>query len=256
MFYFLSKTIDVFIKPVTWFLLLLIISLLVKNKTKRKRILFFTLAIIYLSSNQFIANELMLWWEIPPVTIASIQEEKPQTAVVLTGIVNNFKKPEDRVHISRGADRVLHPLQLYSEGVIEKIIIVGGYTTYDGITKKEADKLKNLLTVCGVNKEDIWTESESRNTYENAVKAKQIIQEKSLEGEVLLVTSAFHMRRAIACFEKQNIKVKAFSVDFYTSDNSYNLKSFLLPDVGALEKNTKLIREIVGFLVYKIRGYI
>ena len=49
--------------------------------------------------------------------------------------------------------------------------------------------------IAGVRKKDILLENQSRNTHENAIYSLKIIEEENIEGKVLLITSAFHMRR-------------------------------------------------------------
>jgi len=71
--------------------------------------------------------------------------------------------------------------------------------------------------MCGVAPEDIIIESASRNTHENALYVKDLVSSNAKKGKVILITSAFHMRRAEGCFRKVGIDVTGFSTDFYSA---------------------------------------
>jgi len=69
---------------------------------------------------------------------------------------------------------------------------------------------------------------------------------------IILVTSAFHMRRARMLFERQGFEVEPFPVDFQTSDRpTINVLSFI-PSAHALAKSETAMREGVGMLYYLI----
>ena len=103
--------------------------------------------------------------------------------------------------------------------------------------------------------EDILIEDISRNTYENAKYAKELIIDHELKGPFLLSTSACHMRRSLACFDKQELQVDAFPVDYLSGKREFNPDRLFRPKSHVLKSWNALIHEWVGFLFYKIAGY-
>jgi uncharacterized SAM-binding protein YcdF (DUF218 family) len=204
-------------------------------------------------SNEFIVNEFLLLWEKNPVPVSQI--ENYETAIVLTGVTNTRKEALDRVYFQKGADRVLHTVQLYKAGKIKKILISGGTVTLEGRKEAEADQLKKVFLYCGVPKTDLIIENLSRNTNENSTKTKKLIDSLQLNGKFLLVTSAFHMRRAEACFKKAGISADIFPVDYYTRDRGISFDQIFIPSEGAFAKWSILIHEILGYITYKLVGY-
>ncbi|MGB4399127.1 MAG: YdcF family protein, partial [Daejeonella sp.] len=108
----------------------------------------------------------------------------------------------DRVFFGKGADRVVHAIQLYKAGKIKRIIISGGSGALVGKKVPEAEHLKKVFLFSGVPDSVLYIESESRNTVENARFSKRLIDSLQLQPKFLLVTSAFHMPRAMGCFQK------------------------------------------------------
>ena len=75
-------------------------------------------------------------------------------------------------------------------------------------------------------------------------------------AKFLLVTSAFHMKRAEACFAKTGLQFDAFRVDFHIDDDDYDLGTYILPSLSSFMTWQLLIKEWIGISVYWIRNYI
>lgn len=213
-------------------------------------------------SNPFIINQLFLWWEEPPTTFSAIKPYQYEVAIVLTGVTADYKSPKDRIYFNRGADRVLHTARLFRESKVRQIIVSGAEFSREGEVTPTNRSLKEIFVQCDVPEYAVITEMESRNTYENAIFSAKIIQKQFPKARCLLVTSAFHVRRAKACFEKAGVPVDVFSTDFYASDapswEDIDFVAFvetLTPNVDALCKWNVLVREMIGYIVYKILGY-
>jgi uncharacterized SAM-binding protein YcdF (DUF218 family) len=165
--------------------------------------------------------------------------------------------PTDRIYLSLGADRVNHTVELYKKGIVKKIIISGGISDpeYEGVP--EAIKLKRLMLVMAVPDSVIWLDPFSNNTYENSVNSKAMLESLQLKPhDCLLVTSAFHMRRALACFKKQNAEMDYFTCDFRGQPRTFKFETLFIPKLEAVLKWQKLLKEWVGMIAYKVTGYI
>ena len=124
---------------------------------------------------------------------------------------------------------------------------------------KEAFQFKQVLVEEGIPQEDILVESVSKNTYQNAVESKNVLDALLPGNEsILLITSAIHMKRSIACFEKAGFRpFDTFSTDHYTrSKRGYYLDEYIIPNESVLSDWHKLIHEWVGYLTYWMMGYI
>jgi uncharacterized SAM-binding protein YcdF (DUF218 family) len=97
-------------------------------------------------------------------------------------------------------------------------------------------------------------ENESLTTQQNGEYTAQLLKEKQAE-QVLLVTSALHMPRAMAIFRKQGVNViAAGAAPQLTVPNSPEF-SMWKPNLMALQSSRSIIKEYVGILVYWSRGW-
>ena len=206
--------------------------------------------------NNFIANEVMNLWETSPTLISELPKEPYDVGIILTGVTNSGKEPYDRVFFNKGADRVMHAVQLYKLGKLKRILVTGGNGRITGVIRKEAPLLKKVLIDCGVPANKILIESKSRNTYENALFTSDTLKKLYPKGKFLLITSAFHMRRSKACFDKQNLPVTTYSVDYYSSERKWTPDEWLIPQAGAFLRWNVLFKEWFGYIIYDITGKI
>lgn len=250
MFFILSKTLFYLVMPATWLLILLLLAIY-SSKYRKKLLIIATCCFVFFS-NSFIVNNLLFLWEVRPVPINEVKHHK--LAVILTGVTNYGQKPYDRVYFNRGADRVLHPLYLYRLGKIDKILITGGEAPTEDTILNESIQLRQVLIYAGVDSNDIYLEPKAINTRENALFSAPIIKKIVGNEPVLIVTSAFHMRRSLGCFEKVGVKCDAFPVDFYITESKFGLTN-IFPTAKAFNHWETLSHEIVGYVVYGIVGY-
>lgn len=252
MFFILSKTLIYILMPGLWILAILLYAFFTKSQKRRKKSLLIALLIFFVLGNGYLGNKAMYLWEKHPVLIAQLPVH--DIGIVLTGITDSRRKPHDRVYFTRGADRLLHTIQLYKLGKIKKILISGGSGLLIGEKVSEAGDLRKAFIYCGVPEKDILIEDKSRNTRESAVFSKHVVDSLGIKGSYLLITSAFHMRRSEGCFSKAGFKVAEYPVDFNANDNPPNLTD-LIPSVEAISGWSLLIHEVIGYLTYKIMGY-
>ena len=243
--------------PLTWVFALLLIAAFSKKTRKKNICLISGVVLLFIFSNPYFATFLMKSWELPTKPFDTYPKNY-QTAIVLGGVTDVHKLPRDRVFTKQGADRVLHAAELLKKGIVKKILVTGGTFSDLPNAPSEALQMKKILLQCGIADSLIVVESNSINTRENAQKSAEVLAELGLsKNKHLLVTSAFHMRRALGCFEKVGLQVESFSTDFYTSDGRLGV-SFLevvYPNEEALFKTFRVFREVLGYFVYKALGY-
>ncbi len=152
--------------------------------------------------------------------------------------------------------RTMCGADLYAKGFAPRIIFAGGDAGVFGEGPQEGVEMQRLALRLGIPEEATAVEGRSRTTYENAVAAKQILGASS----VLMVTSAYHVPRALRLFRKQGLDTTPYPCAYTTRDRieaGWDGDLFdLIPEVGSLHKSTLAINELVGTLIYRISGKI
>jgi uncharacterized SAM-binding protein YcdF (DUF218 family) len=254
MFFLLSKLLYLFLMPLLWVLVFLFLALFLKNPKYKRSFLLLALTILVIFSNPFLENEAWRAWEVEATPLNKVKQY--DVAIILTGVTGYREDIADRIHTHKGADRFLHPLQLYRLGKIKQFLVSGGDGRVIGTAVPEAEQIEKILLMAGVAEEDIITESNSRNTHENAVNTAKLLVRHPEWKKKLLVTSAFHMRRSEGCFTKAGVKADTFSTDFYSGPRYFTPDELILPNAKSFDDWHLLIHEIAGYIVYKLMGYL
>ena len=254
MFFALSKLLGFLIQPFIWVILLIVFSWMVKNQRK-KRIIRITAGIVFvLFSNYYIAGQAMKAWEGKN----AFRPGDSYRGVIVLGGYSSWNTRHQRLEFNESADRLLEAVKLYEGGNAKKIILSGGSGLLLKPTEKESAFVHKTLIQIGVYEKDIIVEDSSRNTFENAQYTSKLIRMTWPEdpGKFILITSAFHMRRAQACFEKTGLDIDYYRVDFQIDDDDYDLGSLLIPSTGAFYTWNMLIKEVLGYAVYWFKNFL
>jgi len=251
MFFILSKLLIFLLNPLLWVVVGLILGW--KNMQKKSGTIFIKLSVIVLLlfSNPFLANLAIKYLEEKPITKDSLPLS--DVGIVLTGMVHSNQKPTDQIHFNEAADRIVETLKLYEFDIIDKLIISGGSGELLNQEERESIKLKDFF-VNNIKSKDLIIESQSRNTFENALKTKELLEKMNLSDRtIILITSAFHMKRALACFKKQELDVIAYPVDYRHKEVTPDI-AWITPSSGSLSDWNLIIKEMVGLWVYQLTG--
>jgi uncharacterized SAM-binding protein YcdF (DUF218 family) len=189
---------------------------------------------------------------MPAVPLSAVTPA--DAAVLLTGITAQHT-PDDRVYLNRGADRLTNALWLYRAGRVRRIIISGGSGSTEPQASTEAAELATLLRLAGVPQRHLLLEERSRNTHENALYTKELLARHPDIKTLVLVTSAFHQRRALGCFAKVGLHPAPFPADFRNIGLTGGFSFWVVPDVEALGCWSILLHEISGYVIYRVMGY-
>ncbi len=256
MTFVLSKVLYFIIQPTNWIAFLLLYGIFGKNSLRKRRSFIAATVIFLFFTNHFIFNCFANWWDYDAQPVASI-EQVYDIGILLGGYSNfNILPQDDRHNFSPRGNRFTHTYELYVQKKINKILLTGGSGNVLGEKVSEAKMTKELLLRLGVPEEDIIVEPDSRNTYENAVFTKRILEKDYPNATCLLITSAFHMRRSIACFKKAGVQFKPYSVDFIGERIQIHPESMIIPDKHGFYNWELLIKEWIGYVVYKLKGYL
>jgi len=176
----------------------------------------------------------------------------PDGIVVLGGaIAPGISLARGAVALNDSAERITVTAELARRYPDARIIFSGGTGTLFGEALEAPIAVKELEAL-GVAHDRITAEEQSRNTIENAVFSRLIAQPKPGE-RWLLVTSAFHMPRAIAAFRAAGFPVEAYPVDWRTRGPIDATVPFLSV-TGGLSMTDLAVHEWVGLLVYRLTG--
>ncbi len=255
MFFLLSKVLAFAIKPVVWILGLLAYALWTRRPMRRRNAVWLALVLLLLFSNRWLSNQVFLAWE--PETIQAQDIEAPyDIGIVLGGYSNPFIEPgHDRHNLSERGNRIVNALELYHTGKIKKILLSGGTGRLWQDAPPEAETVAAWLERMGIPPADIIVEPQSRNTWENAVFTKNLITTRYPKASCLLITSAWHIPRAQACFQKAGLDVTPFAVDYISERNRWDPDLLLMPDKLGLYKWELLVKEWAGLAAYRWQGY-
>ncbi|KAB7732217.1 YdcF family protein [Rudanella paleaurantiibacter] len=262
MFYFLSKTLFYLLTPAGWVFLALLGTVLIRQPRVKRRFALAALVLFWLFGNSQLVNEGLRIWEVPPAKLMpKAAGAPPRVAVLLTGgMINTLYEPQPlRPVFSHEADRAQQALWLYQTGRVQAIIISGGIGTLPFTTPgavDEGEMVRLFLQRAGVPQAHILLENQSRNTYENALYSARLLRERFGTTDCVVVTSAWHMRRAVGCFQKQGLRVTSWSAGQLTERPSRAWGAYLLPAEKAFYEMQLLTRELVGYLMYRVTGYL
>ncbi len=179
----------------------------------------------------------------------------PVAIVMLTGMLHLNKEGSTSYDFSEAADRFVEMLRLAHRYPKAKILILGGSSSLAEDASSEGRVLGRLATELGVASARLLVDAASRNTRENAVNGAKLLATLP-PGEVILVTSGYHLPRAMACFAKVDLAKKhfvAWPVD--NGDVPLGAESFI-PRAYGLEFASRVVNEYVGLVVYWVLGYV
>lgn len=256
MFYPVSKTAALFLDPANVLLMLALAGLL------------FTWFGFRRAGNMLLATALLSLWligitPIGALALSALERRFPAWTddgpvdgiVVLGGAIDPnryFWKPGSGMNTAIG--RVTETIRLAHTYKSARIIFAGGNTHREDDAHSEAAAAQELMLAAGIAPERITLELDSRNTCENAYFLKQTAQPKPGE-RWLVVTSAFHMPRAIGCFRAVGFPVIAYPVDFRIAGGTRTFR--IWPDLhGGLERLGLAMHEFSGLIAYRMAGRI
>ncbi|MCP3057800.1 YdcF family protein [Myxococcus sp. K38C18041901] len=254
MFLFLSKVLDLFLAPLTWALLFLLVSRLPRLRPALARGLLVTgLLVLYVFSTE--AMSTLLTYQAEEGAHDTFQPGEPYDAVIVLGggLDPSATERSGRLEFNAAPERILQGFDLVREGHARFVLISGGSLDPRPTAVVEADVLSRMLQAWGIPAERIVTEGKSRNTRENAVESARIIQERGWK-RLLLVTSAAHMPRAQGCFAAVGLRPDTLPVDARMPAFRMGRLGWL-PRAGALSQSTDVLRELAGRVVYRLRGW-
>lgn len=258
MFFYLSKFVWFFLQPsaASIFVILIGLALLKTRRRKfgRKLITLGAVAVLLIAFSP-LGRQLMIPLEdrFPVQSLAIEAAKKVDGIIVLGGTVHMTITDQRGVpSLVSGAERIIEAVKLAKKHPQARIVLAGGPNTIVSKPTADSEVVKQLMIDMGVKPERIELEISSKNTWQNAMMAKEIAQPTPGETWVL-VTSAYHMPRAIGCFRAVNWPVIAYPVDFTTGGERSRFQPFYYALDGVTVTDIAA-KEWLGLLAYYLSG--
>jgi len=248
MFFILSKTIGLLVKPLFWLIIGLSMAVFSRKPKLKKTSIIASLFILVVFTNPLLIDVVLKKWEPAPVSVETLTSY--DIGIVLGGFARHLPV-SNNVELSEPGDRLWQAFSLYQQGKIKRILITGG-----SYGKSEAAAVYDALKAIGVPDSALLAETRSRNTHENAVFTAEMIDENHCGATCLLITSAVHIKRSLGCFRKAGLNPDTFPANHISRHDKVYWAEWLRPEPDAMRFWDRLINEWVGIVVYKIKGYL
>lgn len=186
---------------------------------------------------------------------AFAEDGRPVTGIIVLGggVEAGLTSARGQVVVNDAGERPIYFADLARRYPNARLVFSGGSGSLQEGSVSEADMISRFGDTLGLPRSRLILENLSRNTRENAAFSAQLLLPKPGE-RWLLVTSAWHMPRAVGCFRKAGFAVTAYPVDYRTRGwvdlgrfNTFASDGLLAFDIAA--------KEWVGLLAYRLAGY-
>lgn len=256
MLFILSKLVNFFTSPINWIFIMLATAILIPRKGIKWSLLIAAIVFTLIFTNKQLITILLNRWSEPFQQTTPISQEY-DIAIVLGGSVS-YSQWWHQTDFNEHADRITEAIRLYRLGKVKKLYLLGesAFSNKKGISY--APQFKEYMQQMGVNQNDIILEQNSRTTRENIINLKQLFDDQNLQHiEALLITSGWHMRRALKGFKKagfpvkdsaDKIRITPYAVDVPSLPPKMEWSDFL-PSWKAAQNWQMLIHEIIGLLI-------
>ena len=177
---------------------------------------------------------------------------EPAAIVVLGGGIGTLSaRGGIDYHLGESADRLVKGLELHRTHPSARFIYSGGSAGLVGREPPETIGAAAMVRALYGDDRQMELENRSRSTWENAVEIARMLGENKSKP-VLLVTSAFHMPRAMGCFRQAGINAIAVPADFRA--DVFRFPWITSETTVQFYKTSQLAKEIAGLLAYYLTG--
>lgn len=250
MFFILSKLLVYFIYPISWIIVFLIFACFTKHKKHQRRALIAAVVLLLVFSNPFLLNQFAKQWDIET---APLKNPNYSCALILGGYISEDNTGKG--FLNWGADRFIQGIKLKESGKVTHLLFTGGSASLvpDKFNFTEGNWIRKEVGNFQIPDSTLLFEKRSRNTIENIQFSKIILKSQHLQPPYLLVTSAFHMRRALLICRKAGLNVVPFPCNFFAGKSLFTFADFI-PSAQTLSDWNIYLKELIGYVVTYIKG--
>jgi len=249
---YLHKILPLLLSPLFIFLTAAVIfSIKKRNWTALSITIIFSI-----TCTSIVANPLWRHLEGGQTPIHVKNASKTDAVVVLSGgMTHAFDLDGDQIIQWRNADRFMKGIELFKHDKGDLIVFTGGSLPWEKLKTNEGINLKDKAIEMHIPETNILVTSRAENTAQEAREVAKLLSEKT--KEITLVTSAFHMPRALNLFRQQGFDVHQFPVDFRARAKSQPLTPMdFIPSTEAADRTFEAMREFLGRAYYGLRSWI
>jgi uncharacterized SAM-binding protein YcdF (DUF218 family) len=255
LFFILSKTVGVLVLPTNFMIVLAVIGALLtatRFALIGRRIMITAIVLLAIAAFSPLGN--MLLYPLESRFPQCDAQGAPDGIVVLGGAIDPDLSVAHNVPVIRAApDRIVAAAALARKYPNAKIVFSGGSSSLISNEAREADYAAAVFESLGLDRARLIMDRISRNTYENAVLSKRLGAPKPGE-RWLLVTSAYHMPRAVGLFRKAGFAVEPCPVDWHVGRDAAEILGFTQFSTDGLVRTDIAVREWLGLAAYRLAG--
>ena len=259
MSYLLSKILPLAMLPLGLSLILLLVGLIGRWRWP----VIVAVVLLWVSSLGIVSQLLWRWLEAPWQRQLVSAASKADAIVVLSG-ARHPAPGAGQVSEWYDPDRFLTGVDLFRAGKAPRLLFTGGASPFRPGQPPEGSLYLKEAAALGVPSAAMASTPPVVNTAEEAVAIRRLLMagsavqpsdQEASSGRIILVTSAFHMRRAQRLFERQGLVVQPFPVDFQARGRwagaVWSDPTQWLPSARALDDSSRALRELLGRVVYR-----
>jgi uncharacterized SAM-binding protein YcdF (DUF218 family) len=246
---FWNKLLPIFVLPLAWVMVLLAIALW----RRRRWPVIAALAVLYVASTPVVGSGLFHWLESAygPQSVTAVE---PADAIVpLGGILGPLWEPGHVPNVGEGGERLEAGIALWQAKKAPWVVFTGGRAPWTDLPETEGALVARLAVGRGVPAEQVLVTREVGNTADEARAVRDLMRARGWK-KIILVTSAWHMRRAARQFRKAGVDFVPFPVDYQVTPLQPLTLLDFLPRADGLRATEWTLRELYGIAFYAIFG--
>jgi len=246
MIYF-HKILPLLLSPVAIVILLMVFGVVFR----RYFLVYLAAFLLFFCSTPIVATYLMKCLEANQGHLSEKDIKPADAIVVLGGMLSSVQKHQGLDFEWIDPDRFFGGVDLALANKAHYLIFSGGKLPWEKDSISEGAFLKQKALSYGISDSRILVTKSVQNTYDEAVAVNELLGRQLGVGHknIILVTSAFHMRRAARLFQRVGLVVTPYPVDFRASITDLTPMSFM-PSAYALKDVEFSMRELMGRLYY------
>ena len=238
---YIHKVLPLLVSP----LILIIILVMWASLFRSKRAGLAAICILIVCSLPLVSNKLISFLERDYLLVSPVNAKTADAIVVLSGMVESVWVGAEKIINWSDPDRFFAGLDIFKSGKSNFIIFTRGKLPWT-TSQPEGEILREQAIKLGIASEHIFLTREAHNTSDEAIAVKELMKKNNLNS-IILVTSSYHMPRAMASFRNLSIETESYATDYIGNKNELNWLSFI-PSANALEKTSSGVREVLGRL--------
>jgi uncharacterized SAM-binding protein YcdF (DUF218 family) len=244
-----NKLLPILVLPLGWVVALLLYALL----RKRRWPIIAAVVVLYVASMPLVGDRLMRWLEsaYPPCPLADVA---PADAIVpLGGILGPQSVAGLLPNVGEAGERLESGIELWQRQKAPWLVFTGGRLPWAPHFEIEGARSARLAVARGIPTEKVVLTSVVGNTADEARVVASLMRERGWK-KIILVTSAWHMRRAARQFRKAGVDFVPFPVDYQIDRGARITVLDFLPQASGLRQTEAALREWYGIAFYAVFG--